>query len=344
MKVLVTGASGFLGSHIVDACVRAGDEVRVLVREESDLSHLRTVPGVEFAYGDLRDATSLRRAMDGIDVVHHSAARVTDRGTRAQFRDENVAGTDRLMGAARQAGARRFVFISSPSALMGVRGGDQLDIDESEPFPERHLNLYSETKAAAERLVLAADATDFTTVALRPRAVWGPRDHSGFMPRLIAKMMTGSLPDLSGGRPVYASLCYCENAADACVRAARADGVGGRAYFIADEKPVEIWSMLALIAERFGGRPPTRQVSHGLLRALAFTADMVWKLPPLARHSSPPLSRYTLALLTRSATYDTSAARRDLTPPTVDHDAGMARLEAWIDSIGGVHEFIRKVQ
>ncbi|MFF3327525.1 NAD-dependent epimerase/dehydratase family protein [Streptomyces sp. NPDC002889] len=344
MKVLVTGASGFLGSHIVDACVRAGDEVRVLVREESDPSYLHTVPGVEFAYGDLRDATSLRRATDGIDAVHHSAARVTDRGTRAQFRDENVAGTERLMSAAQQAGVRRFVFISSPSALMGIRGGDQLDIDESEPFPARHLNLYSETKAAAERLVLAADRPDFTTVALRPRAVWGPRDHSGFMPRLIAKMMTGSLPDLSGGRPVYASLCYCENAADACVRAARVDGVGGRAYFVADEKPVEIWSMLALLADRFGGRRPTRQVPQGLLRALAFTADMVWKLPPLAKRSSPPLSRYTLALLTRSATYDTSAARRDLTPPLVDHEAGMAQLESWIDSIGGVGEFIRKVQ
>ncbi|WP_405997234.1 NAD-dependent epimerase/dehydratase family protein [Streptomyces sp. NBC_00829] len=343
MKALVTGASGFLGSHIVDACVRAGDEVRVLVRRESDLTYLRTVPGVEFAYGDLRDEASVRRATDGIDVVHHSAARVTDRGTRAQFQDENVAGTERLMTAAREAGARRFVFISSPSALMGVRGGDQIDIDESEPYPARHLNLYSETKAAAERLVLAGERADFTTVALRPRAVWGPRDHSGFMPRLIAKMMAGSLPDLSGGRRVYASLCHCTNAADACVRAARADGVGGRAYFIADEEPVEVWSMLALLAERFGGKPPTRQVSHGVLRALAFTADMVWKLPPLAKNSSPPLSRYTLALLTRSATYDTSAARKDLAAPLVDHETGMAELESWIDSIGGVNEFIRKV-
>ncbi|MEJ8632526.1 NAD-dependent epimerase/dehydratase family protein [Streptomyces sp. MS2.AVA.5] len=344
MKVLVTGASGFLGSHIVDACVRAGDEARVLVRKESDLTYLRTVPGVEFAYGDLRDAASLRGAMDGIEVVHHSAARVTDRGTRAQFRDENVAGTERLMAAARAAGARRFVFISSPSALMGVRRGDQIDIDESEPYPARHLNLYSETKAAAERLVLAADRADFTTVALRPRAVWGPRDHSGFMPRLIAKMMTGNLPDLSDGKRVYASLCYCTNAANACVRAARAEGVGGRAYFIADNKPVEVWSMLTGLAERFGGRPPAKQVPHGVLRALAFTADMVWKLPPLARNFSPPLSRYTLALLTRSATYDTSAAHRDLAPPPVAHETGMAELESWIASIGGVDAYIRKVQ
>ncbi|MDH2387918.1 NAD-dependent epimerase/dehydratase family protein [Streptomyces sp. HNM0663] len=343
MKALVTGASGFLGGHIVDACVRAGDEVRVLVREQSDLSRLRTVPGVEFAYGDLRDAASLRAAADGVDVVHHSAARVTDRGTRAQFWDENVAGTERLLSAARAGGARRFVFISSPSALMGVRDGDRLGIDESVPYPARHLNLYSSTKAAAERRVLAANGPGLTAVALRPRAVWGPRDHSGFMPRLIAKMLTGSLPDLSGGRPVYASLCYCANAADASVRAARADGVGGRAYFVTDGEPVEVWSMLALLARRFGGTPPTRKVPRGLLRALAFTADTVWKAPPLARRSSPPLSRYSLALLTRSATYDTSAACRDLAPPPVDHDTGMAELQAWIDSIGGVGAYIGKV-
>ncbi|WP_189133134.1 NAD-dependent epimerase/dehydratase family protein [Wenjunlia tyrosinilytica] len=344
MRVLVTGASGFLGSHIVDACVRAGDEVRVLVRKESDLGHLRTVPGIEFAYGDLRDTASLRAAALGVDVVHHSAARVTDRGTRAQFREENVEGTRRLMTAARQGGARRFVFISSPSALMGIRDGDRLDIDESEPYPRRFLNLYSETKAAAERLVLAADRPDFTTVALRPRAVWGPRDHSGFLPRLLAKMMTGSLPDLSGGRPVYASLCHCDNAAAASVRAARAGGVGGRAYFVADPEPVEVWSTLADLAARFGGTPPTKRVPLGLLRAVAFTADMVWKLPPLAERTSPPLSRYSLALLTRSATYDTSAARRDLTAPVVDHETGMEQLTAWIDAVGGVDEFVRKVR
>ncbi|MFD9825152.1 NAD-dependent epimerase/dehydratase family protein, partial [Streptomyces violascens] len=260
MKALITGASGFLGSHIVDACVRAGDEVRVLVRRRSDLSHLRTVPGVEFAYGDLRDAASLRTAVTGVDVVHHSAARATDQGTRAQFWDENVLGTRHLIAAARAAGARRFVFVSSPSALMGLNDGDRFNLDESIPYPARHLNFYSQTKAAAERLVLAANRPDFTTVALRPRAVWGPRDHAGFMPRLLAKMLAGSLPDLPAGKPVYASLCYCDNAAEACVRAARADGVAGRPYFVSDGPPVDLWSVLADLARRFGGTPPTPRI------------------------------------------------------------------------------------
>lgn len=344
MKALVTGASGFLGSHILDACLRAGDQVRVLVRRDSDLDYLRTVPGIEFAYGDLRDTASLRAATNGIDAVHHSAARVTDRGTRAQFMDENVLGTRRLMTAAREAGVSRFVFISSPSVLMGIRDGHRFGIDESEPYPRRFLNLYSETKAAAERMVLASDRPDFTTVALRPRAVWGPRDRSGFMPRLLARMMTGRLPDLSGGRPVYASLCHCDNAAAASVRATRAEGVGGRAYFVTDPEAVEVWTTLADLAARFGATPPAGRIPAGLLRGAAFMADTLWKFPPLARRSAPPLSRYSLALLTRSATYDTSAARRDLVPPEVDYETGIERLTDWIAGIGGMEQYIRNIK
>ncbi|MFE6848764.1 NAD-dependent epimerase/dehydratase family protein [Streptomyces sp. NPDC057686] len=343
MKVLITGASGFLGSHIVDACVRAGHRVRVLVRKESDLSYLRTVPGIEFAYGDLRNQPSVRAAMDGIEVVHHSAARVTDLGTRAQFWNENVGGTLGLLTAAQDAGARRFVFVSSPSVLMGTRDGDQLGIDEMRPYPTRYLNLYSETKAAAERLVLTSNQPGFTTVALRPRGVWGPRDHSGFMPRLLAKMMTGSLPDLSGGRPVHASLCYCENAAAACLRAAQAENVGGKPYFVTDPQPVEVWAMLKSLAERFGAVPPTKRVPRRLLDAAALTVDVVWKLPPLAERWSPPLSRYSTALLTRSATYDTSATWRDLIAPHMTFDQGMDQLTAWIDSIGGIAAYTRRV-
>ncbi|MFF3159122.1 NAD-dependent epimerase/dehydratase family protein [Streptomyces sp. NPDC057910] len=343
MRILVTGASGFLGSHVVDAHRRAGDHVRVLVRRGSDLRYLRSLPGVEFAYGDLRDAPSLRAASDGVEAVHHSAARVTDKGTRAQFLDENVEGTRRLMAAARAAGARRFVFISSPSALMGICGGDRLGIDESEPYPRRFFNHYAQTKAAAERMVLAADRPEFTTVALRPRAVWGPRDRFGFMPRLLARMMAGTLPDLSGGRQVHASLCHCDNAAAASVIATRAERIGGKAYFIADPEPVEIWTTLADLAARFGGTPPTQPVPLAVLRAAALTTDMLWKLPPLARRWPPPISRYSLALLTRSATYDTSAAQRDLAAPATDYESGMTQLAQWIDSIGGIHQYIRHV-
>ncbi len=339
MKALVTGGSGFLGSHIVDACLAAGDSVRVLVRPSSDVSYLRTLP-VDFVTGSLGDASSLRDATRGVDVVYHSAARVSDVGSRARFWDDNVTGTGNLVDAARTSGVGRFVFVSSPSALMD--GTDQLDLDESAPYPSRFLNLYSETKAAAERLVLAADAPGFTTCAIRPRGIWGPRDWSGFMPKLIAKLRAGRLPDLSGGQTVYASLCYCVNAAQACVAAARSDRVGGSAYFVADAEKSDVWALLSSVAARFGGTSPSRRVPP-LVRDLAVGAvDLAWRVPYLRDRYSPPVSRYSVALLTRSGTYDTSAAHRDFGyRPSVTQEQGFAELERWIATIGGIEEYAR---
>jgi nucleoside-diphosphate-sugar epimerase len=343
VKVLVTGASGFLGGHLAEAAVAAGDDVRALLRPGAALSldagadHVETVPG------DLSDPASLDVATRGVEIVHHSAARVTDHGSRAQFYDTNVAGTARLLAAARANGVRRFVFVSSPSAVMD--GGDQVAIDESVPYPARYLNLYSETKAAAERLVLAANTDGFTTCALRPRGIWGPRDRHGFMPRMVAKLRTGRLPDLSGGRAVHASLCHVTNAVRACLLAAGSDRVGGRAYFVADAEISDVWALTAQVARLFDAAPPTRRVPPALRDALVAAVEGVWRIPYLRDRHSPPLSRYSIALLTRTGTYDTSAATRDFGyAPVIDQQTGLRQLRAWADGIGGVDAFTRYVR
>ncbi|MEU3985784.1 NAD-dependent epimerase/dehydratase family protein [Streptomyces sp. NPDC026672] len=346
MKVLITGASGFLGGHLVDGALSEGHDVRVLVRRSSDLTRLRGVSGLELAYGDLGDAASLRRAAEGVDVVHHSAARVVEHGTRKQFWDANVLGTERLMNAARDAGAERFVFISSPSALMQVGQGDCLDIDESTPYPTRYHNLYSETKAVSERMVLAANRPGFTTVALRPRGIWGPRDHSGFLPRLAAKMARGKLPDLLGGRKVLVSLCHCDNAVAASLLAAKApaERIGGKAYFVADREHTDLQVLIGRLAELFGLRPPTRRIPPLLLDALVEAVELVWRVPALAARREPPLSRYAVAILTHSTTYNTDAAARDFGyVPVIGQEDGLKQLVTWVESIGGVQQFVRAV-
>ncbi|MCB5182834.1 NAD-dependent epimerase/dehydratase family protein [Streptomyces antimicrobicus] len=314
VNVLITGATGFLGGHLVDGALREGHRVRALVRPGSDTARLRALPGVELVTGDLADAGSLHRAAEGCDTVLHSAARVVDHGSRAQFEQANVTGTRLLTTAARAAGAHRFVFVSSPSALMGVTDGDRLGITEATPYPVRFFNHYCATKAAAEREVLAAGTAGFTTVALRPRGIWGPRDHGGFLPKLVAAMRAGRLPDLSGGKRVLVSLCHVDNAVDACLRAATAPAgrVGGRAYFVADREVTDLWAFLAQIADLLGCAPPGPRIPLPAGRALAAAVETLWRLRPGPAAAGPPLSRYTMALLTRSTTYDTTAARRDL--------------------------------
>ncbi len=346
MKALVTGASGFLGGALVRRLVAAGGhDVTVLARRTSDLSGLDGLDGVRVVYGDLTDQRSLRQACTGAEVVFHSAARVDERGTREQFWNENVGGTEYLLRAAREAGARRFVFISSPSALMDRDGGDQIDIDESVPYPRRYLNLYSETKAAAERAVLAADSTDFTTCALRPRAIWGAGDRSGPIVRLLGRTAQGTLPDLSFGRSVRASLCHVDNVVHACLGAAASDRVGGRAYFVADAEKTDVWAFLAEVAGGLGYPAPSRRPDPRILAMAVSMIETVWRIPAIARRWSPPLSRYVVALMTRTATYDTGAAARDFGyAPIVDRDGGLASFLSWLESEGGIEQLTRDLR
>jgi nucleoside-diphosphate-sugar epimerase len=343
MRTLVTGATGFLGGHVVDALRARGDVVRALVRPRSDTARLRACGDVEFVEGDLGDKAGLAAAAAGVDVVVHAAARVGERGAHADFVADNVIGTEHLLDAARRAGVRRFVFVSSPS-VVGI-DADQIDVDERAPYPRRFLNAYSETKAIAEQRVLAAHASDFTTCALRPRAVWGPRDRTGFLPTLVDRLRRGRLPDLSGGRVVRASLTFCTNAADAIVAATTAPAVGGRVYFVADDEPVDVWAFLHRLAAHFGAPPITRRVSPDRVRPLVHVVDALWRFPPVARWRAPPLSRYALALLTRTSTFDVTAARRDLDfLSRVDLTTGLQRLTTWIEQSGGVGHFVRDVR
>lgn len=343
MRVLVTGASGFLGSHIVDECLRFGDEVRVLVRPGSDLGYLRTVSGIDFYFGDVTDYYDLRAACRGIDIVQHSAARVDDSSTRRQFWDVNVAGTENLLRAAQENSVKRFVFVSSPGAVMA--GEDQIDVDESVEYPEQFLNLHSETKAVAEQAVLAANSTTFMTCALRPRGIWGPRDRRGFMPRLVANLLAGKLPDLSGGRTVHTSLCYCRNAAQACVLASRSNRVAGNAYFVADRERTDIWRLLSDLGRLFGAPPMPRKVCPALRDTAVNAAQLLRQLPVLAARSSPPVTRCSPAVRTKSGNDDTQDALRDFGyRPEVDQLTGLRLLVDWVAEIGGVAEFVREVR
>lgn len=345
MKTLVTGASGFLGARLARRLADDGHDVSLLVRRSSNLQDLGELSRFHLVYGDLTDEDSLEAATHGIDVVFHSAARVDERGVRAQFVAENLAATEHLLSSAHSNGVGRFVFVSSPSALMEYDGGDQIGIDESVPYPKRYLNLYSETKALAEQSVLAADRPGFVTCALRPRAIWGPGDRSGPIVRLLGRAHTGALPDLSNGRRVLASLCHVDNIVDAAVKSMRSDEVGGKAYFIADEEITDIWPFMAETAREFGIDAPSRTPNPRVVSAAVSVIETVWKIPYLAKRHSPPLSRYVLALLTRSATFDTGAARRDFGyVPVVDRVGGLVEFKAWVDAQGGIDELTRHLK
>ncbi len=343
MKVLITGATGFVGSYIVDKCIAQGDKVRVLVRKTSNLEYLKKYPKIEYAYGDLTDIASLREATKGVDVVYHSAARVTDVGDRKQFYDDNFLATKYLVDEAKKQGVKRFVFVSSPSIFFDFT--EQNNINESYPYPAKYVNLYSETKALAEQYVLAANDKKFITCSLRPRGIWGPRDKTGYIPKIVYGMMMEKFPDMSGGKKVLATVCHVENAADACVLAAKSDKVGGKAYFITDDEIIETWGFIKLIGEKLNLPPIKKKLNPKVLMFIGGIFDIIWKIPAIARKSAPPLSRYAVGLFSLTSTYDISAAKKDFGYKSkIKQSKGLDALKKWIEQTGGIEKFVESVK
>src|SRR5262245_43737700 len=212
MKALVTGGGGFLGGSVVRLLRQRGRGVRSFTRTAYPwLDEL----GVEQSFGDLADAAAVGKAAAGMDVVYHVAAKAGVWGRHDDFVATNVTGTENVIAACRKHGIRRLVYTSTPSVVHG--GGDLEGADESVPYPEHFEAYYPETKARAERAVLAANGPDLATVALRPHLIWGPGDPH-LIPRILARAREGKLRRI-GSRPVKVDVTYIDNAADAHVLA-----------------------------------------------------------------------------------------------------------------------------
>ncbi|MFH1109154.1 MAG: NAD-dependent epimerase/dehydratase family protein [Planctomycetota bacterium] len=321
MKVLVTGGGGFLGSAIVRMLRERGDEVSVLGRG----TYPHIAPYIRRAFqADIRLAPVVARACEGMDVVFHVAALAGIWGRRRDFRSINVEGTRNVIDACRANGVLRLVYTSSPSVVFGRR--DLCGVDESTPYPSRYLAAYPETKAAAERMILAANSASLATVALRPHLIFGPGDPH-LIPQVIARARTGRLRQVGDGRNLV-DITYIDNAARAHLQAADALGQGprcaGKAYFISQGKPVELWPWLNDLLERVGAPVVTRAVSfHGAYRVGA-AFELMYRTLGIIRE--PPMTRFLASQLAKSHYFDISAARRDFGyDPVVSTGEGVRR-------------------
>ena len=194
MRILVTGANGFVGAMLCKKLIEKGERVRGLVRKTSDLSLLEGVP-VEKVVGSLEDSTSLKSAVKDIDLVYHVAAAVTDWGTLDYFQQVNVEGTRNILNASVQAGVKRFIFVSSV-VVHSFIGAQDMNEDSPQlptPFP------YCQTKREAESLVMDCHRTgkmDVTVV--RPGDIYGPGDRVSLLK--MAKMLeSGKMAYIKGG-------------------------------------------------------------------------------------------------------------------------------------------------
>lgn len=328
MKTLVTGGGGFLGLYVVEQLLARGDAVRVFCRGK--YARLDAL-GVETVQGDLQDAAAVLRACEGIDAVFHVAALPGIWGSWKRFYGVNSLGTKNLIAACQQCGVRKLVYTSSPSVIYD--GCPHENGNESLPYPAESAYLchYPRSKAVAEKAVLAANGSAnnrLATVALRPHLIWGPRDNH-LIPRLIQRAKLKRLRRVGDGSNLI-SMTYVENAAAAHLQAADAlepnAACAGKAYFINEPQPVNLWEWIDELLQRAGQPKVQKRISATAARRIGGALELVYRC--LFLSSEPPMTRFLASQLSQSHYYDISAAQRDFGfSPLFSTEEGMKRLE-----------------
>jgi nucleoside-diphosphate-sugar epimerase len=275
LKALVTGGTGFIGSHLVEALLQRGVQVRCLLREKSNLKWLTGLP-IEAALGDCGDWASLEEAVKEVDQIFHLAG-VTKALEEKTYLEVNAFGTENLIRACLKNNPRiqKFIYLSSQAAAGPCRNGDKkTELDPCEP-----VSAYGRSKRRGEEVALAF-AHQIPLLILRPCAVYGPRERDIYT---FFKLLSRGIKPCLFGEDQHMSLCYVEDVIQAILLAAQSRGPSGEIFFLSDGHdhameevgdvfaqamgvsafPIRVpeWTMMSVAAfseyfSKLSGRPP----------------------------------------------------------------------------------------
>jgi nucleoside-diphosphate-sugar epimerase len=315
LLAFVTGASGFIGSHLVRALKAGGWQVRAYVHRTS----LPDLPEVESVKGSVLDKASLEKAMRGVDVVFHLAAAVGSAVTDPrEFREVNVAGTEAVLAAALKAGVGRVVHFSSIGVLGAVQAGDEAD----EEYPPAPRTLYDRTKFAAEQMARQASASGLDVVIVRPGWVYGPGDRRTF--RFI-RAVCCRRSALIAGAPGRQTPVYVDDLVSGALLAAR-KGRSGAVYHLGGDEILSAEEMTRRVAAACGVAAPRLRLPQWLARSAAFTMEKVSGLLQI----ETPLNRGKLAFFMDPKAMSSARAKKELGfSPQTDFRNGIARAISW---------------
>lgn len=322
MKILVTGATGFLGGHLIETLLKQGFEVRALIRKNSNIDLLRNL-GVELFIGDLLDLTSLIKATKGIDLIYHCAAKVDEWGKKKLFYDVNVKGTSNLLEAAFMNGCK--VVHTSSLTVLGLHKSLK-PIDETVPYSLRVLDLYTETKRKGELIAFKYFHKGLPVIIVRPGLIWGPRD-TKVLPRIINLLRKRCLFLVNNGKN-YLTLSFCSNVSEGLILAGNR-GKPGRVYHITDGEKVTAKEYLSSLAHIFKLPPPDINIPFSFALLGVF---LMMIFGYFLRKKGPPLyTLYGLYLLTHDLEVDLTRAHDELGYyPKVGFREGIKKMEDWI--------------
>jgi nucleoside-diphosphate-sugar epimerase len=323
-KYLITGATGFVGGHIAEACAARGHGVRALARAGSDASALERA-GVEIIRGDVTDPSAIQRALDGVDVVVHCAAKVGDSGPVEEYRTVNVEALRSLIDACRSRPLKRFIHMSS----LGVyEAKHHHGTDESEPLPATHLDGYTQTKVEADRLAQEYQKKyRMPLVILRPGFVYGPRDRV-VLPNLIKRMTSGKVHYLGGDRRALNTI-YIGNLIEAVFLAAEKPEAIGQIYNLTDGEFVSKRRFFESVSDGMGLRR-SKQILPRWLAALVVRQVERQMRRAIAKGKKPLLTPAQFKFLLLNLDFSIEKAKKELGyKPRFTFEEGMRETLAW---------------
>jgi nucleoside-diphosphate-sugar epimerase len=329
MKVLVTGAGGFIAGYLLPKLLAAGHQVRGLALDEADAARVRREGDIEVVFGDIRDLESLRAAAQSVDCVFHLAARVSDWGAWPQFEAVTVRGTQNMLQAAAEAGVARFLLFSSTAVYPRlVRGASPLD--ETSPYagPDNPWGFYGRSKILAEQEALRYHREGRLAVSIiRPVSIYGPGDHT-FIPRIV-HYMRGLTAAWVGSYDPFVPFLYVTDAAEGALAAGTNEKAIGQTYTLGPDPEFHIREFIGSICRELDIRLPRFSVPHAVAAPLAGVSEG-WSR--LIRAKEPPsLTRMSVFLMSQDQRFDVGKARRDLGwQSKVSMEEGVRMTAEWV--------------
>ena len=301
MKVLITGATGFLGKYVVEELKNNGYQVVAFGRNEK-IGKALIDSNVEFFKGDIENKEDLLRAFQGCSAVIHAAALSTVWGKWNNFYKVNVLGTRNIVEICEKQGLK-LVFVSSPSIYAGAK--DQLDVKENEAPKDNNLNFYIKSKIMAENII---KNSKLNYMIIRPRGLFGIGDTS-IIPRLLDLNKKMGIPLFADGKQKVDVTCV-ENVAYALRLALENERYSRQTYNITNDEPIEFKEILTLFFNEMGTEGKYLKWNYRLILILVSILEKVYKLFGIEKE--PPLTKYTLYLMRYSQTLNIDKAKKEL--------------------------------
>ncbi|MDP3789429.1 MAG: NAD-dependent epimerase/dehydratase family protein [Candidatus Omnitrophota bacterium] len=304
MLVFITGATGFIGSHLAERLVSKGHKIRCLVRETSDISCLSPL-NAELVTVDMGDAEGLRIALKGTDIVYHCAGVVGEWLSKEEAQRVNIAGTKNLLDASADAGVKRFVHVSS-LAVLGMK--DHHNTPADAPY-QLTGDIYSDTKIESEKIVMDYYAKKgLPVVIVRPGFVFGARDRR-FLPRMLNLLEDNKFAFLGSGNNIM-NVVYIDNLIDVLVEAGINKNAIGQKYNVTNKDKVTMRDFVYMISDIQGIKKPTKSIPVPLAKFLATSLEYYGRL---TKSQTPPfLTKARIKVASLNLDFDISKTIKDL--------------------------------